>query len=317
MYPKEDSYEIRGVTTILLMSKIFCLLPLWLALFIGRCLGWVWYYLIPVRRSIARENVRRVLGRDLTERDQRRIVRRSFENLAMNVIETLRAPIMTKELSTKLVERQGVSNIEAAWSKGKGVLYVLTHIGNVDMIGFSQPGRGLPLHGVVKEIHWAPAQKFIKRVREATGLKLIPPKRSKGQIRDVLAQNEMIGLIVDQNLNPRHAIVCEFFGMLASTSPAPARFGFETGAPILPAVIFRQGNSGHHLLRIEPEFILETPYPELDANIRHNTERLNRIVERWVREAPHQWLWAHRRWKVQDDPSGWEIPESLSHLLTP
>lgn len=299
------------------MSKIFCLIPLSLALFIGRCFGWIWYYLIPIRRSVAHKNVRRALGSNLSERDQRRIVRRSFENLAMNVIETLRAPIITQELSSKLVERQGMRHIEAAWSKGRGVLYMLTHIGNVDMIGFSQPVRGLPLHGVVKEIHWPPAQKFIKRVRERTGLKLIPSERSKKQIRDVLARNEMVGIVVDQHMVPRHAIVCEFFGQLASTSPALARFGFETGAPILPAVIFRRGNSGHHLIRVEPEFVLETPYPEQDANIRHNTERLNRIIERWIREAPHQWLWVHRRWKVQDDPSDWEIPEALIHLLTP
>ena len=89
----------------------------------------------------------------------------------------------------------------------------------------------------------------------------------------------------------------------------------ETGAPILPAVIIRQGNTGRHRLRIEPEFVLETPHADLDDNIRHNTERLNRIIEGWIREAPEQWLWAHRRWKVQDDPSGWHIPESLQRLI--
>jgi len=110
----------------------------------------------------------------------------------------------------------------------------------------------------------------------------------------------------------RHrAIVCEFFGGLAATSPAPARFALETGATIIACHIERADDAGHHILKIEPPFVLETPYQDFDANVRHNTERLNRMIEGWIRAVPEQWLWLHRRWKVDDDPTGWEIPPAL------
>lgn len=299
---------------VLLTSRVLGWLPLSWALALARFVGWLWYYAIPIRRSVARANVRRALGRELSEAEQKRVVRDCFCNFAMYTVEVLRAPMMTLDLSKELVERQGVDNIEKAWAKGKGVLYLLTHIGNVDMIGFSQPLRGLPLHGIVKKLHSRSAEEFVSKVRERTGLKTIPPRRSKDQIKEVLARNEMVGMVVDQHVAQHRAIVCEFFGQLAATSPALARFAFETGAPILPAVIFRRGKHGHHLLRIEPEFILEEPHKDLQANIRHNTERLNRIIERWIREEPGQWLWLHKRWKVHDDPAGWDIPAHLREL---
>jgi KDO2-lipid IV(A) lauroyltransferase len=74
-------------------------------------------------------------------------------------------------------------------------------------------------------------------------------------------------------------------------------------------VINRQGKTGYHQIRVSPAFDLETPYNDQDRNIRHNTERLNRIIEQWIREAPDQWWWVHKRWKVQDNPEGWDIPE--------
>ncbi|RUX88176.1 lipid A biosynthesis lauroyl acyltransferase, partial [Mesorhizobium sp. M7D.F.Ca.US.004.01.2.1] len=28
------------------------------------------------------------------------------------------------------------------------------------------------------------------------------------------------------------------------------------------------------------------------------TQRLNDVVERWVREDPGQWMWFHKRWEI-------------------
>ena len=56
---------------------------------------------------------------------------------------------------------------------------------------------------------------------------------------------------------------------------------------------------------------LETPYEKLDDNIRHNTERLNRIAERWIKSYPNQYLWLHKRWKVLQNPDEFDIPPHL------
>ena len=38
-------------------------------------------------------------------------------------------------------------------------------------------------------------------------------------------------------------------------------------------------------------------------------------VRRWIREAPEQWFWVHKRWKVHEDPRGWKVPEELARKL--
>jgi Kdo2-lipid IVA lauroyltransferase/acyltransferase len=301
---------------VILLSRFFCMLPLSVALAIGRGFGWVWYYLVPIRRSTARQNVRRVLGNELSRREQNRIVRTCFAHLGMYAVESLRAPIMTAELSKKLVERVAFDErLFKSLEGGRGALVFTAHIGNIDMVGYSQSSRGERQHVVVKIIGWKPVQEFIKHVREKTGLLIIPPKNSKDLIKKALSDNEVVSLVVDQHMASHRAIVCEFFGQLASTSPAVARFALETGAPVFPGFIRRVGMTGHHIIEIEPQMVMETPYDDLQANIRHNTERINRHIEGWIRRYPEQWLWLHKRWKVHDDPTGWTIPPHLQHLI--
>jgi len=275
----------------------------------------IWYYVIPIRRSVARANVRRTVGRDLSPRMQRRLLRRSFQRQGMYVMEVLRLPILTRELSEELVEHQNFELIDAALAQGKGAILVASHMDNVDLAGCSMSVRGLPMTVVAKQVSWKPGAEFIVAVREATGVTLIPTRRSTAMIQQLLAENKIVTLVIDQHLKQRHAIVCRFFDQLVSTSHAPARFAAEADVPLLAGVAYRKGMSRYHVLRVE-NVGLEHPYDDAVENVRHNTERINRIVERWIREFPEQWLWPHRRFKVQDDPRGWEIPPALRSRVT-
>ena len=71
----------------------------------------------------------------------------------------------------------------------------------------------------------------------------------------------------------------------------------------------------HYHLTAGLEDVLARPFGELDVDIRHNTERLNAIIEGWIRQDPGQWLWQHKRWKVHGNPEGWDIPKKLRHLV--
>jgi KDO2-lipid IV(A) lauroyltransferase len=284
------------------------------ALAIGRFLGYLAYYVIPIRRGVAFQNIDRVFGTTKPKQEKRRIVRSCYANLGMYGIELLRLPLLTFEVGERLVKRQGFEHLDTAYARSKGVIIVAVHIGNIDYVACSMSVSGISISSVVKRISWKPAQEFITMVRERTGWTIFPP-RSKAKIYESLKENKVVMFYIDQHLAKQRAIVCEFFGQLASTSPAPARFALETGATIVPALIYREDHSGHHVLRLSEPLKLETPYEDMQMNIRHNTELLNRIVEGWIREFPEQWLWLHKRWKVQDDPGDWDIPDNLRHLL--
>jgi KDO2-lipid IV(A) lauroyltransferase len=44
-----------------------------------------------------------------------------------------------------------------------------------------------------------------------------------------------------------------------------------------------------------------TPIGDRDADIARITQDVTRQIEAWVRRAPEQWLWMHRRWKTQPE----------------
>ena len=300
---------------ILLLSRICCALPAWVGIAMGRFLAWFWYWFVPIRRAVADRNLQIAYGGELSRSERNRIVRRVLEIQAIGAMELLRAASYTKEQSRDFVHQTGMEHIDRALEQGKGCIVVASHVGSIDLMGYSQAILGYPMNVVVKDIHWKPAQDYIRAVRRRTGVSLIAPRNSKDVIRQALADNKIVALIVDQHMAKHQSIVCELFGMLASVSPAPARFAFETGAPVVTAVMYRRGNSRHFDMTVEP-FEMERPYGELDADIRHNTERLNAIIEGWIREDPGQWLWLHKRWKVQDHPEGWDIPEKLRYLVS-
>ncbi|WP_300669072.1 hypothetical protein [Desulfoluna sp.] len=298
-----------------LFSRFIAFLPLSWAMALGRCLGWVWFNIIPVRRKLALQNINRALGHELSATQQKQMIRELYSNFCMYIMEILRIPHMSLEENKKLVQIDGWEHVDAALARGKGVILVATHLDNVDIGGCSMAMRGAPIAVVVKAMS-KNAEAFISMVRENTGVTIISRNGTKNYIKELLAENKIVTLVIDQHLAMHRSIVCEFFGQLASTTPAPARFALETGATIIPAVINRKEKAGYHHVKVGPSFALETPYEDRDLNIRHNTERLNRIAESWIRETPNQWWWFHKRWKVQEDPEGWDIPESLMKLKT-
>lgn len=296
-------------------SRLISMLPLPAAMAFARILGLLWYYVVPIRRKLAMENINRALGNELTEAEQKKAVRELFVNFCMYLIEVIRIPHMTLEENEEQVQIDGWEHMEKALAKGKGVILVATHVDNVDLGGCSMAMRGAPIAVVVRKMGKT-AEEFISSVRSNTGVTIISAKGTGGVIKDLLAENKIVTIVIDQHLARYRSIVCDFFGTWASTTPAPTRFGYETGAPLIPGVIQRKKTPGHHHVRIFPEFKLESPYTDQEDNVRHNTERLNRMVESWIREVPNQWWWFHKRWKYMNPDHGWEIPDKETYRFS-
>jgi KDO2-lipid IV(A) lauroyltransferase len=182
--------------------------PLSWALWLGRAVGWVWYWLIPIRRGVALRNIELALGDRLTPRERRRAIRRCFDIQAMATVELLRAGHYTREQSQRYVHARGMEHIDAALERGKGVIVMAAHIANVDLMGYSQSILGYPVYVIVKELHWGPAQRYVRAVRERTGVGLIPSRKAKEQVRQAIADNKVMCMIVDQHMAKHRAIVC-------------------------------------------------------------------------------------------------------------
>lgn len=288
-----------GSFWVTLLSGFFCLLPRSWAMAAGHAVAWVWFYLVPVRRKLALEQVARALGQNMPAAQRRRIVRASFTNLVLLAIEGLRYPLLTAQSSTELVRRSYFSRLDAHLARNKGVIAVSIHMGHFELLGTSQTVRGYPIHAVFKDMGHGALATFWRKQRRRLGLGEIAPRRSKEAIRAALGRNEVVAFLIDQHMAPYRSVVCTFMGRLAATTYAPVKFALETGAPIMPLMIVRDGFWGRHHITVLPEFLLQSPSEDSAYNLAHNTQRLNDLVEGWVRAYPEQWLWAHKRWKAE------------------
>lgn len=300
---------------LIFLSRIVSFLPIAWVIGLGRLLGYFWYYVIPIRVGVARENVERVYGGRLCAAQKRAIVRGSCVAWATTVLEGFRMPILYKPGELARMDAPDFHVVEAANARKKGTCIVTLHLGNFEMMVGYTSLMGIPLHAIYRDLKSKSAHEFWNLARQSTGVRTLPPRRSKQAILDVLADGEMVGFAVDQHMIKHRAIVCEFLGHVSATSPAPARFALESGGEIVLIYTHRALNDAtQHVFRAE-NFALETPYETREENIRHNTQRMNDRLGAIIQAHPDQWLWHHKRFKVHDSPNGWEIPEEHQSLL--
>ena len=78
--------------------------------------------------------------------------------------------------------------------------------------------------------------------------------------------------------------------------------------PVVPIFIYRQGTTGRHIVRVEPEILVEVDDEISEALLQRNVARMNDVVEVAIRRAPDQWIWSHRRWKTMEEGGGSPYP---------
>ena len=101
-------------------------------------------------------------------------------------------------------------------------------------------------------------------------------------------------MLVDQKMND--GIPVPFFGREAMTAPAIAQFAIRLGAVLVPVRTERLNGARFRITVYPP---LEIPATGDRAADEHALMiRINAIVEDWVRDRPEQWLWLHRRCRI-------------------
>jgi KDO2-lipid IV(A) lauroyltransferase len=83
----------------------------------------------------------------------------------------------------------------------------------------------------------------------------------------------------------------------AATNTATSRLAQATGAAVVPFFTRRLPDGAAYVQRIEPPL---EGFPSGDPSA--DATRLNGMIEAWVREAPEQYLWSHRRFRTR--PAG-------------
>jgi len=134
-------------------------------------------------------------------------------------------------------------------------------------------------------------------MRTKDGNTLIPKGGAGRKITRLLAENMIIGILSDQNVDKYEGVFVDFFGSPACTSVGLTVLALRTDAPVLPAFMARMPSGKYKFIIQPPVEITRTDDYESDLLV--NTQRFTKIVEDMVRKYPDQWFWIHQRWKTK------------------
>jgi Kdo2-lipid IVA lauroyltransferase/acyltransferase len=268
--------------------------PLRRALFIGAFR--LFYHLVPRQRLIALHNLRRAFPEKSWE-EILKITRGVYRNMGIVAAEFFDIPRWTKENIGEMVDSEGLENCRKALDKGRGVLMFVAHFGNWELEAVAASLLIKPVAAIYRPLDNALLDQLVLRVRTATGNTLLDKNRAMRAMLRSLKRNEMLGILIDQNVDYYEGVFVDFFGRPACTTDGLAILALHTGAPVLPAYMARLPD-GRYRLVIGPEVaVVDTG--NRNADILANTQRFTRVIEETVRQYPDQWLWVHQRWKTQ------------------
>jgi KDO2-lipid IV(A) lauroyltransferase len=273
--------------------------------------GRLLYRVLPFRRRVILENLRRVYGERISENEIVRLAQAHYGHLWRLFCEFLRFRWLSHERKMALVRIENVEAFAAALAQDKGVLILTGHFGNWEVSTIAglnhYPQMRGRFHFVRRAIKPAWLDALVTRRFNEAGFGVFPKRGSLDAMLDRLAAGDAIVFPFDQHARPPDGIAVDFFGEPAWTFKSLAIIALATGAPVLPASSWREAD-GHHVLRFEdPMAPIECE--NAGEAIRRNTRAYNAALERIILRRPEQWYWVHRRWKtVPRKPRAEAIP---------
>ena len=283
----------------LVISSTVALLPDAVALSAGRGLGRIAFVLLGNRRRIAIDNFEASLP--FLERQPgwqggtaKELARCVFENLGCCMVEVCKIYGGRGQQLIDAVEIRGMEHFEAAFAKGKGLLFVTAHSGNWELLALAFGVRKHDLSVVARRQDNPYLNRMVERIRKSYGNGLIYKDGALRAMFSALKKREVVGLLIDQAVQSDWGILADFLGRPAWTMRMPSLIARKSGAPLLPAFIHREGDKS--VITIHPEYRLsEAADPEVAAA--EDANGLNRYIEDYVVRHPEQWYWVHKRWK--------------------
>lgn len=288
--------------------KTLAIIPRGLLVCLAVPLGRIWYLLDPYHRGIAFDNMLKAFSGEIDKDRICHMVKSNFVQLVRVVLEIPSLLKLSKDNIDSYVVFSGQRYVREALLQGKGILFLSAHLGNWELATLATPLKfDLSINALVRPLDFSPMDKVLTEIRSRTGNKVLDKDKSASLIRPMLKKNQVIGIMLDQNASWYEGVYVPFFNRLSCTNKGLALFAMRYGATVLPVFNIRQ-KDGRYRIMFEPPVSLVRS-DDLRHDLVENTVLFNTIIEKYVRMAPDNWLWIHRRWRIKD------IPETAKSVL--
>jgi len=243
---------------------------------------------IPRLRRVAYRN----LAMALPDADPKAVVDGVFRSIGRLLVVFAKLPSIRKANLARWVRLEGGEYFEEARRAGRGVLFAASHLGNWELSAFAHALLAEPMYVVVRPLDNPYIDRFVERRRGLSGNRPLFKKDFARTILKALANQQAVGILIDQNTAGEASVFVEFFGMPAAAGTGFVKVAAHSEAAVIPGYAIWSGEEQRYILRFEEPL-------EISGDVERDTQALHARLEAIVRRYPDQWLWIHRRWKTR------------------
>lgn len=282
-----------------LFGPLVRVLPLGVALFLGRLIGGLVFHFDAKHRAIAYANIKRAHAGQLAQKEIEGIVRDFYRSFGQNLIDIFLIPKVDSEYIKKHIVIEGRENIDAAFKIGKGVIFLAVHAGSWELSNVICASGGVPFSLFIRQQRMPRLNQLLNDYRRQRGCRIIETKNQTRELIRVLRNNESIGMTVDQG--GKTGTLVDFFGCRASMSSGAVRIALKYDAVILPVFHTRVRGPNHKIIVDNLYQVKRTG--NLENDIKNNLQSLVEIFQEHIKKSPGEYFWSYKIWKYSDQRS--------------
>lgn len=258
-------------------------------------LAWLGFIFVKKYRRIAMQNLDFLFTNTISLEEKKKIVRFSFDNLALNFLHLLEMhKFKLKDFQEKVIVKN-LHYVKEAHKAGKPVVYISVHYSSWELGNASVGAFAEPTIGVFKKLKNREYEKWLIERRELFGnIAMEKTNVVKPLIRN-LKKGMACGILIDTNINEKEGLVVDFMGKSIRQTSVPAFLARKFNAEIIPVSISTENLEDYTLVFHPP---IKVDYTEdSDADILKATQAQADWLAKLLRKEPKHWFWLHRRFK--------------------
>jgi len=274
-------------------------LPLPILYGFASLVGWLAFRVAPYRAELVHNNLKLAFPQ-MDEQTLSNTKRDYYAGFAQMFVEIVKSAKMPAEEIRRRVRIVNIEGPRELLSQGKSVLCVAAHQCNWEwmLLGFSVE-LGYPVDAAYKPLVNPWAEREMKTVRSRFGSRMIPAKDLLPDIIKRRGVARAIAMVADQEpTTSEHKHWTRFLGRDTAFYMGPEEIARVTKLPVF-FIAMRRVSRGLYEMAFEPLGMPEEKLPPGEL-----TERYARRVEKQIREAPPDWPWSHKRWKLKKSVYG-------------
>jgi len=292
---KKIKYSLLVIIARILLVVIR-LLPRTVAMKLLGSLGAVVFWVMKEERIKAISNLNIAYGQEKSPAEIHAMAKEVFVNLGKSGAEfAIKMSQNNPEKFFENLEVRGDEHLQEAIKKGRGILGLISHMGCWEGTALGLPMLGIPAYAIGKRLGNEQLNTLLFESRGKKGVSTLARGSSYKTILRVLAENNLVGILIDQDTDVRGVFV-DFYGKPAHTPIGAAMLAMDSGAPVLPMFYLKKDDDTY-------EFIIDKEIPLISTGNRRrdmeeNTRLFHTVIEKYIKKYPTQWVWMHNRWKT-------------------